>query len=131
MSHLDSFVESTPPGRSIIPPSGRYAPSPMVVRHYSPRKSPQVLHDSTSSTGIRLTVLLLIISSVFVLCTSPTSILRFIREDIPEYNSTKRWQSVQLAFTLLMYLNHTVKRPTTFCSSTNRSFFRSISFCIV
>lgn len=73
------------------------------------QKSNQILFDSTSATGIRLTCLLLIISFIFVLCTSPMPI-RFLTSHLfEEYHTTIRWQMSRNSLTLLMYLNHTVE----------------------
>lgn len=65
--------------------------------------------DSSSSAGIRLTCLLLIISFIFVVCTLPISIRSLIADYLPSQKSTVRWQITQLCLTLLMYFNHTVK----------------------
>ena len=124
------YLESTPAGRSLIP-QVRYPPTAVLTRRDSQRKCQQVLSDSTSSTGIRLTFLLLIISFIFVLCTLPTSIHSFIADFLPEYNSTKRWQITQLCLTLLMYLNHTVTNKSSIRYILLFFDFRSISFSIV
>ena len=69
-----------------------------------------MITDSTSSTGIRLTCLLITISFIFVLCTLPISIRLLIADYLPSQKSTTRWQITQLCLTLLMYLNHTVRK---------------------
>ncbi len=101
------IIESSPAGRSFIP-HGRTYHNGLTKNCFQP-KSQQILFDSTSATGIRLTCLLLIISFIFVLCTLPISIRLLISDFFPEYKSTTRWQITQLCLTLLMYLNHTVK----------------------
>ena len=69
----------------------------------------KVSSNSNSSTGIRLTCLLLTISFIFVLCTLPISIRLLIADYLPAQKSTIRWQLTQLCLTLLMYFNHTVR----------------------
>ena len=93
-------LESTPAARSFTQhPTQR-----------SQNKSQQLLFDSTSATGIRLTCLLLIISFIFVVCTLPISIRSILADLLPEVRSTSHWQLTQLSLTLLMYFNHTVTR---------------------
>jgi len=100
------IIESSPAGRSFIPHGRIYHNS--VNKNGFQQKSQQILFDSTSTTGIRLTCLLLIISFIFVFCTLPISIRALIAGFFPEYKTTTRWQVTQLCLTLLMYLNHTV-----------------------
>jgi hypothetical protein len=106
---IDFFkiIELTPAGRSFIPHS-RIC-NHRLNKNGIQEKSHQILFDSTSATGIRLTCLLLIISFIFVLCTLPISIRLLIAYFVPQYKTTARWQITQLSFRLLMYLNHTVK----------------------
>ena len=95
-------VESTPAARSFT--SHRRSYRTRLNRTPVQPKSRQILFDSTSATGIRLTCLLLIISFLFVFCTSPIPIRHFF----PENRSTMRWQITGLVLHLLMYFNHTV-----------------------
>jgi hypothetical protein len=101
-----SIIESTPAGRTFIPHSRTYHNG--LKRNGFPQKSQQILFDSTSATGIRLTCLLLIISFIFVLCTLPISIRALIADFFPKSKSSTPWQITQLCLTILMYLNHTV-----------------------
>jgi hypothetical protein len=104
---MNSILESSPAGRSFIPHGRTYHNGLKKVGFQ--QKSQQILFDSTSATGIRLTCLLLIISSIFVLCTLPTSIRALVADFLPAPKSTMRLQITQLSLTILMYLNHTVK----------------------
>ena len=99
-------IELTPVGRSYTPHTRTYQSGLNKTTHQP--KSNQVLFDSTSATGIRLTCLLLIISFIFVLCTSPMPIQFLFERLFGEHKSTFRWQFTRAFFTLLMYLNHTV-----------------------
>ncbi len=113
------IIESSPAGRSFIPHGRIYHNS--VNKNGFQQKSQQILFDSTSTTGIRLTCLLLIISSIFVLCTLPTSIRALVADFLPAPKSTMRLQITQLSLTILMYLNHTVKIFLSFFLSWNFS----------
>lgn len=99
-------IELTPMGRSYTPHARTYQSASNKTTHQP--KSNQILFDSTSATGIRLTCLLLIISFIFVLCTSPMPIHFLLQRLIGEYKSTSGWQFTRIFFSLLMYLNHTV-----------------------
>ncbi|CAF1036942.1 unnamed protein product [Rotaria sordida] len=99
-------VESSPAARSFIS-HGRVYHNGLNKNNFQ-QKSQQVLYDSTSATGIRLTCSLLIISFVFVLCTLPVSMRQLIADLFPEYKSTTHWQITGVSLTVLMYLNHTV-----------------------
>jgi hypothetical protein len=116
---MNSILESSPAGRSFIPHGRTYHNGLKKVGFQ--QKSQQILFDSTSATGIRLTCLLLIISSIFVLCTLPTSIRALVADFLPAPKSTMRLQITQLSLTILMYLNHTVKIFLSFFLSWNFS----------
>ncbi|CAF3359947.1 unnamed protein product [Rotaria socialis] len=72
------------------------------------QKSQRILFDSTTATGMRLTLSLLIISFIFVLGTFPVSIRLLILDNFPEQKKKSHWQITQLCLTVLMYFNHTV-----------------------
>jgi hypothetical protein len=99
-------LESTPGCRSFIP-HGRTHHNGITKNGFQ-TKSQQILFDSTSARGIRLTCLLIVISFIYVTCTLPISIRLLISDFLPEQKSTSRWQITQLSLTVLMYLNHTV-----------------------
>lgn len=94
----------------------------------------RVPSDTNSSTGVRLTCLLLAISFIFILCTLPISIRSLIADYLPQQKSTIRWQLTQLCLTLLMYFNHTVSEQEQILPTRNahtRVIFRLILFSIV
>jgi len=123
-----SFLESTPAGRS----SSQINKQRIYHNKSSEQNNKQkILSDSTSTTGIRLTCLLLIISFIFVICTIPISIRSLIVDFLPSQKSTTRWQITQLCLTLLMYLNHTVKKQKFCCLNLKILFFRLILYFIV
>ena len=125
----DKFdLESSPAGRSFSP-HGRIYHNGLKKGDFQ-QKSQQILFDSTSATGIRLTCLLLIISFIFVVCTLPISIRALISDLFPEKKSTIRWRIIQLILTTLMYFNHTVN-IFIFFFLYNSIFFRLILYFIV
>ncbi|CAF4137258.1 unnamed protein product [Adineta steineri] len=66
------------------------------------------LFDPTSTTGMRLTCLLLLVSFTFVVCTLPISIRPLTVDYLSSFKSTKRWRITQDCLTLLMFLNHSI-----------------------
>jgi hypothetical protein len=105
-------LESSPAVRSISQTNKqRLCHSPVNNNIFLEQNNKQkILSDSTSSTGIRLTCLLLIISFIFVICTLPISIRLLIADYLPSQKSSTRVQIAQLSLTLLMYFNHTVMK---------------------
>jgi hypothetical protein len=105
-------LESSPAVRSISQTNKqRICHSPVNNNIFLEQNNKQkILSDSTSSTGIRLTCLLLIISFIFVICTLPISIRLLIADYLPSQKSSTRVQIAQLSLTLLMYFNHTVMK---------------------
>ena len=101
-----SCLESSPIARSITQVNKQRLNQSLINQSRS--SDQKVSTDSTSSTGIRLTCLLLTISFIFVLCTLPISIRSLIADYLPSQKSTIHWQLTQLCLTLLMYFNHTV-----------------------
>ncbi|CAF1229111.1 unnamed protein product [Adineta steineri] len=99
-------AESSPAGRSFIQ-QGRIYHNGLNKNNFQ-QKSQQVLFDSTSATGIRLTCLLLLISFISVLCTLPPSIRAFTADLRTPQESTVKWQIAELVTTTLMYFNHTI-----------------------
>lgn len=105
--HICSYLESSPIVRSISQVNKQRLTQ--SIANQSRTSEQKLAADSTSSTGIRLTCLLLTISFIFVLCTLPISIRLLIADYLPSQKSTIHWQLTQLCLTLLMYLNHTVE----------------------
>ncbi len=85
-------------------------PNKFLEQNPKQKTNQKHLFDPTSATGIRLTCLLLIISFIYVICTLPISIRLLIADYLPSQKSTTRWQITQLCLTILMFLNHSVRK---------------------
>ena len=126
------FQESTLAGRSSN--NRRRSHHPSLSKLSVQQKSKQVLFDPTSVAGIRLTCLLLAISFIFVVCTSPVSIRRFLSDLLPKDQSATKWRMTGICFHLIMYLNHTVRKTNIkweYLFDLLSDIYRSILFSIV